>query len=105
MNNSTKEMLEMVKIHGHLKLSTSIKVRTRLFIECALKKKKVLVLVTSSANVANWLRGNIRKGMTILLGMYTESYAGKTVLRGVRNDMYINRCECVRTNVVSCYGA
>ena len=94
MNSSTKEMLEMVKIHNHLKVSTSIKVRTRLFIECALKKKKV----------ANWLRGNIRKGMTILLGMYTGRYAGKKVLRGVRNDMYINRCECVRTNVVSCYG-
>ena len=62
------------------------------------------MLVTSSANVANWLRGNITKGMTMLLGMYIGNYAGKTVLRGVRNDMYINQSECVGTDVVSCYG-
>ena len=35
------------------------------------------MLVTLSASVLNWLRGNIRKGTTILQGMYTGNYAGK----------------------------
>ena len=65
--------------------TTSIKVRTRLSVKRALKKEKVLV--TSSASVANWLRRNVRKGLRMLQGMYTGSYAGKITCRGVRSGM------------------
>ena len=53
-------------------------------------------------SVANWLRG-IRKGITALQGMYTGSYVAKPIWRGVLNVMYINRRECVKTNI-DCYG-
>ena len=52
------------------------------------------MLVTLSVSVASWLRGNIRKGMTMLQGMYTGSYAGKPIWRGVINGLYINQREC-----------